>query len=228
MSDYERRGDLIPIATVDHPGSVWNVALQTHSRGEPIRQAAMWRSVALQPNVPSSLTLEFWSPCPLSSTNQQGISHCTLSAQSASHVCLCSSIFRVAGVPARRRPNIGQVMPWRRTVALISLLFSAANRAGNGPMLHQPVAFRGRCHRNPAWMQNRVTFYSAHAPIWSDMGPEHSVLYGELSNAASRTSFWIFNLSQKRYSNVWWPYHAVYEWHSWEGFPLIFEVATMI
>lgn len=44
--------------------------------------------------------------------------------------------FRVAGVPVRRRPNTGQVMPLRCTVAPASIHISAANRAGNGPMLN--------------------------------------------------------------------------------------------
>lgn len=43
-----------------------------------------------------------------------------------------------SGVPARRRPQTGQVMH-------CCSLFSAAQQVGNGPMLQEPASFKGRC-----------------------------------------------------------------------------------
>lgn len=135
-------------------GSVWNVPLQTHGSVEPITQAAMWRSVAHQRNVPSSFPLEqqFCSLCPLSSRNKQGnfaLHSVGASSKSRLAVWFHFSSGRCPGAAVRRRPNTGQVMPLNCTVALLSLLFSAANLAGNGPILHQPAAFRGRCPQLP-------------------------------------------------------------------------------
>lgn len=136
-----------------HPLSYSRSAWQRMRRASPdarcwrahYTQAAMWRSVAHQRSVPSSsFILEFCSQCPLSSRNETR--DFALHSVGASRKSRLAVRFRFSGgrcPGASSRPNTGQVMPLSRTVALQSLLFSAVNRAGNGPMLHQPAAFRG-------------------------------------------------------------------------------------
>lgn len=117
----------------------------------PFAQAAMWRSVAHQCNAPSSLPIpnsNFSSICPLSPRNK-GLRIAL--GRRISHVSLRGSIlvFRVAGVPVRRRPEHRTSDVLRCTVAPASLRISAANLAGNGRVLNRAAALRGRCPQLP-------------------------------------------------------------------------------
>lgn len=186
-----------------YSGSAWPAYETCLSRrtvvASPTAQAAMWRSVAHQCNAPSSLPIPNSNSSPTLSSGPPGTRGLRIAlGRRISHVSLRGSIlvFRVAGVPVRRRPNTGQVTFWgalllqRRFASLQQtwlemVACSTERRRSEVGARSCPVCMRACVRARMGGLSgDRLLFIHHVSLIWSDAGSEHSVLCGELGTAA--------------------------------------------